>query len=588
MADEAEQPDWSLLPHRPVEFFGLADGFDLTELKRSYNRLIRRFKPERSPAEFQRIREAYEQLERMLRYGYRPPVRPAHVPPVIPQPPVATDPGKTPVKPERGPEPERVEKSVDPTGSYVIETEGSRWESGPWPPRSYAERVETESPDELIAEIESRPQRTPADYVALAILRDAVNPDDRSVFLSTLLEGLRHWPGDYALIQLVSGHFAGIPVGEDLFRDLQAAANALRGPQFYPVTEDAWKRITVEVEFPRFQTLLASCEASLRAGESPQRLIFLAAILPCAAWRADPEWVAMSLARFDARVIAELPILVDQLETFETLWQYIRDPRRRADHSRPRQRFDALVRTFSEKPDDEACSAFLRFQVEAVRDTPAWLEAFPVRSGSEHAEALALYRQYESQLGGHCLDGFAGRDNWFSDAQRLNAALQLLSRGPGSFSLRHIVWEVFAWCHAVSTGIVNGCLFLTYLSVSFPSVIWLSLTLKIDNMTIPFVVVFLGGIFLFVKDFYMTSLHRMVKGRLAAIESALAWSIYRTRYRHEFLSLFEKLGWGHTTSAFLIARSLENVTPVVQRMAEMWCGDLSGAVILTAERYQAT
>ena len=39
---EPPKPDWQLLPHDPQGFFGLADGFDRKDLKRSYNRLLRR------------------------------------------------------------------------------------------------------------------------------------------------------------------------------------------------------------------------------------------------------------------------------------------------------------------------------------------------------------------------------------------------------------------------------------------------------------------------------------------------------------------------------------------------------------------
>ena len=69
MTDSPGEPDWSLLPHDPVRFFGLAEGFDRRELKRSYNQLIRRFKPEKHPQEFQRIRAAHEQLDSGIRYG---------------------------------------------------------------------------------------------------------------------------------------------------------------------------------------------------------------------------------------------------------------------------------------------------------------------------------------------------------------------------------------------------------------------------------------------------------------------------------------------------------------------------------------
>src|SRR6478735_7316201 len=69
MTDIPAEPDWSLLPRDPVRFFGLPEGFDRRELKRRYNELIRRFKPERNPEEFQRIRAAYEQLDSGVRYG---------------------------------------------------------------------------------------------------------------------------------------------------------------------------------------------------------------------------------------------------------------------------------------------------------------------------------------------------------------------------------------------------------------------------------------------------------------------------------------------------------------------------------------
>jgi hypothetical protein len=69
MSDATREPDWSRLPHDPAGFFGLGTGFDRRELKRSYNALLRRYKPEKFPQEFQRIRAAYEQLEASMRYG---------------------------------------------------------------------------------------------------------------------------------------------------------------------------------------------------------------------------------------------------------------------------------------------------------------------------------------------------------------------------------------------------------------------------------------------------------------------------------------------------------------------------------------
>ena len=75
---EPSEPLWELLPHAPERFFGLSGDFDLRDLKRSYNRMIRQFKPEKFPEEFQRIRGAYESLSDALRYNVpaRPPVEP--------------------------------------------------------------------------------------------------------------------------------------------------------------------------------------------------------------------------------------------------------------------------------------------------------------------------------------------------------------------------------------------------------------------------------------------------------------------------------------------------------------------------------
>ncbi|MEO9931525.1 J domain-containing protein, partial [Rhodopirellula bahusiensis] len=62
-------PAWHHLPHDPRSFFDLAEDFDRRDLKRAYGKLIRQFKPETHPQEFQRIRAAYEQLENAERYG---------------------------------------------------------------------------------------------------------------------------------------------------------------------------------------------------------------------------------------------------------------------------------------------------------------------------------------------------------------------------------------------------------------------------------------------------------------------------------------------------------------------------------------
>ncbi len=66
---EHELPDdvnrW---PSDPAALLGVAEGVTRRDLKRAYTRLIKRFKPEHSPEQFRRLREAFEQLDQQLEW----------------------------------------------------------------------------------------------------------------------------------------------------------------------------------------------------------------------------------------------------------------------------------------------------------------------------------------------------------------------------------------------------------------------------------------------------------------------------------------------------------------------------------------
>ncbi len=72
MTAAPDEPNWSALPHEPQRFFELPEGFDRIDLRRKYSALIRRFKPEKFPEEFQRIRAAFEDLDQQLRATKQP------------------------------------------------------------------------------------------------------------------------------------------------------------------------------------------------------------------------------------------------------------------------------------------------------------------------------------------------------------------------------------------------------------------------------------------------------------------------------------------------------------------------------------
>lgn len=75
----SDEPDWTALPYAPRRFLELPDDFDRVELRRKYSALIRRFKPEKFPDEFRRIRSAFEELDQELRASRR---QTPHAPPL--------------------------------------------------------------------------------------------------------------------------------------------------------------------------------------------------------------------------------------------------------------------------------------------------------------------------------------------------------------------------------------------------------------------------------------------------------------------------------------------------------------------------
>ncbi|MDX1965169.1 MAG: hypothetical protein SFX18_18640 [Pirellulales bacterium] len=75
--------DLSAWPSQPDKLLGITDQTTATELKRRYTSLIRKFKPERFPDHFRRIREAYEQSLPMIQWRDQ---RRQYAPPVVSSP----------------------------------------------------------------------------------------------------------------------------------------------------------------------------------------------------------------------------------------------------------------------------------------------------------------------------------------------------------------------------------------------------------------------------------------------------------------------------------------------------------------------
>jgi len=65
-SDQHLPDDLGRWPHDPYRILGVGRDVDLREVRRAYIRLVRKFKPEHAPDHFQRIREAFEQIQRQI------------------------------------------------------------------------------------------------------------------------------------------------------------------------------------------------------------------------------------------------------------------------------------------------------------------------------------------------------------------------------------------------------------------------------------------------------------------------------------------------------------------------------------------
>ena len=270
MTDTPAEPDWSLLPHSPLRFFGLAAGCDQRELKQRYNELIRRFKPERFPEEFQRIRAAYEQLETAIRYGQ------------------STEAAGTPK--------ESVEWAELPSRAQTGSSQQGR-EAGFSARRPLHEQIRTGDIGAIYREMEARHIKTPYDYYALAVMSDVVG--EGSKFTDWILKGLVAYPNEIGLCRLLHAYFSNLADSETCEAMLLSCAKIVREDVFYPLTEPLWKRLLRTKDFARFRSALEQAEANFKGIQIDSRLAFYLQILKPAVWLADAEWIDNAYALID-------------------------------------------------------------------------------------------------------------------------------------------------------------------------------------------------------------------------------------------------------------------------------------------------
>ncbi len=258
--------NWSLLPHRPIEFFGLAEGFGRSDLKRAYNKLLRIYKPDKFPDEFQRLRAAYEKLDTSLRYG---------------TPQVTVDPEL---------QSQWLAQAEVPTPPSELNTTSISSTPELSPLEQLLVRLDETSPKDLYRELQSQTVGSPLEFYALAILSDADHSPDEAMFAKWLIAGLIKHPNEPSLMRLLGDYLQTKQITEaSLEVVLINASRVITTDHFYFYTERSFDRLTQLVPWDKFEQVLEACRGNINDHRVRGQVVFSCHLLRRAAWLAPEE-----------------------------------------------------------------------------------------------------------------------------------------------------------------------------------------------------------------------------------------------------------------------------------------------------------
>ena len=376
------EPDWSCLPQRPLQFFGLSPEFSRKDLKRAYNGFIRRYKPDRAPQGFQRIRAAYETLERWLKF--REDEQTPHLPYAIELP------------PETSPEAGNTQRGLQfqPSSPWQFsdpQTPPARGHSSP-PAETVAKILARLSPAAWFAELQARPRKTAQDYVRLAFLCDLDGNRDHGTFLDWLSRGLREFPDDRELLQLVYHYCREEIPNAELASVLHTLCPVLSPRIAFSYLQPVWFRL-LRHDYPEFRRLWRIYLHAVRDEQAHLLVPFLAEQLPGMQFVADQNSLDETWIFIKAH-----PELLDAqhdycLELSWVLRKYIlhyhkirREEPGRFEQFAP---WHNALREFCLAVSAKDRERFAAFQRNLVATFSEWSKSFPDDSSSAYAKQLA-------------------------------------------------------------------------------------------------------------------------------------------------------------------------------------------------------
>lgn len=344
--------DWNLLPHQPMQFFGLASDFDRRDLKRAYGKLIRKFKPETHPNEFQKIRRAYEELENQVRYGVQQ---------------------------------KMIASQTEAWNAVIAADAGTAKEataSSRRTPKVDVPPCSTETalknPRETYRRLQQQPKKSPQDYFVLAVVSDLMPTKETNLFLKWLLQGVQKFPTDAGLQQVLREYLRTDITLKSAASVLQVCSKTLPSDVFYRLTEPLWDRLLREAEFGAFAKLLATCEKNLKHKDMRARTTFYLHLLRPAVWKAPTAW-SDQVMKFLESVGTQLDAAAEhELEFLSMVTEYLREDRDFVEASPVRKLLDEMIRTYCEEDWNTAVAKVAQVQDELARNSHGVIEAFPI------------------------------------------------------------------------------------------------------------------------------------------------------------------------------------------------------------------
>jgi len=412
---ESADPHWELLPHDPEGFFGLEDDYDLRELKRRYNSLLRQFKPEKHPDEFKRIRSAYESLRDALRYG------------MLHQPDTAHERTDFDWGTVRFPREATAANSPPQFDDGVLNTDAiDSAQSDDVPPRTVpaamrrqkiSEQLRRETAEVLYTQLEQRAEKTPFDFYVLAILSDVARAQEPLRFSLWLLAGLEQYPNEPGLFGLLREYFCSDVPLEIIPELLKQTARSVPTDRFYFLSEPLWDRLLKQAPFVEFRVSWDDCESNLLDSRIEHRLTFYLHILVPALWKADADWWN-ELYEFVEANYEELPWQGDRgLDFVDQLKQYHEVREELMEIGSLIQHIDRAIIDYCVCDPVAADVAFLECQEVLATHCDELLEEFPVLFSSERRERLRPLAAIWERIADDVRDRFGAEIEEFSQSR---------------------------------------------------------------------------------------------------------------------------------------------------------------------------